>query len=395
MQQTMSRTFRLRLIVVVGLLSAMAPMANDMYLPAFPDVAASLGVPVSDVQLTLSSSLLAMGLGQLLYGPFSDRYGRRKPIVAGMALFIAASLASAFTTDLGTLIVLRFLAALGGAAGMVISRAMVRDCFSGIEVARVLSAMMMVFALAPVLGPVLGAGVLVFASWQWIFVALALFGAVCLVGTLSIPETLAPERRTSHGFADSMRAYRDIARNREYRVATWISGFASIVLFAYIASSPGVFMDGFGISAGAYGVLFAVNSVFLVAGGQLNMRLLKSRTPRELLPWYAAVQTASGALLVLAAVLQLPLVMLVLPLFVVSAAFGGISANAMAEALHPFPHNAASAAALVGTVSMVLGAGIAAVMAATGFDAANQMAITMFLAAAATLALSLPLRARP
>ena len=392
----MTHRFRLRLLVVLGALSAFAPMATDLYLPAFPDVATSLGVDVGAVQLTLSASLLGLGLGQLQYGPLSDRYGRKRPLVIGLIVFVLACLGCAVAPNLGLLVVLRFIAAVGGAAGMVISRAIVRDCFSGVEIARTLSAMMMVFALAPVFAPTLGAAVLSFASWPWLFVVLAVFGLLCLLGTLSLPETLAAEHRTTHGFLDSMRAYRDISRNREYRIAAFISSLGSMVLFAYISSSPAVFMDTFGVSSGTYGLLFGLNSIFLVAGGQLNMRLLRVHSPHTLLRAYAAVQTVATLILSIVSVLALPLPVLLLPLFVASAAFGGIAANATAEALEPFPHNAASAAALVGTLSMTLGAIIAAAMAATGFEPAIQMSVVMFLGAALTLVLAMrPKPARP
>lgn len=389
-----AKRFRLQLLVVLGVLSAVAPMATDIYLPAFPDVATSLGVDVSAVQLTLSASLLGMGLGQLQYGPLSDRFGRRKPLIGGLIVFVLACLGCAVATDLWVLVLLRFIAAVGGASGMVISRAIVRDCFSGIEIARMLSAMMMVFALAPVLGPLAGAAVLAVASWPWIFVVLAGFGLACLLGTLSLPETLEADRRTRHGFLDAMRAYREISCSRDIRIFGLISAMASVVLFAYIASSPAVFMDEYGVSPSVYGLLFGVNSVFLIAGGQVNMVLLRSRTPRQLIMLYAAVQSVSCILLTVAAVTNMPLPALLAPLFVASAAFGGISANAMAEALHPFPHNAASAAALVGTVSMTAGAGIAAVTAATGIDAGIQMGIAMFIGALATLVLAM-LSTRP
>ena len=379
---------RLWLLVVLGSLSAFAPAATDLYLPAFPDVAASYGVEPGAVQFTLSASLLGMALGQLLYGPLSDRYGRKPPLVIGLVIFMLASLACAVAPTLPALVAFRFLQALGGSAGMVISRAIIRDLYSGAEMARMLSAMMTVFAVAPVLAPSLGAAILAVASWQWLFVVLAAFALYCLIGVLTLPETLTDERRTDHGFAGAMRAYAQIGRNRQFRVAATIATMGSAMLFAYIASSPVVFIDFFGVSTQTYAVLFGVNSLALVVGAQLNMRLLRIYEIHTLLRAFTLMGTAAGAVMLVVSVLGLAMPFLLVPLAVVYVCISGILGNAGAELMKPFPHNAASAAALSGVVQMLIGAAVAAALGVVILAPPVQMSLVIVIAGAIAVLLS-------
>lgn len=372
---------RLWLLVVLGSLSAFAPAATDLYLPAFPDVAVAFGVDPGAVQFTLSASLLGMALGQLLYGPLSDRYGRRAPLIVGLTVFMVSSLACAVAPSLSALVLFRFLQALGGSAGMVISRAIIRDLYSGAEMARMLSAMMTVFAIAPVLAPSLGAAILAFASWHWLFVVLAAFALYCLIGVLTLPETLPSERRTDHGLVGSMRAYGQIATNPVFRRATTIATMGSAMLFAYIASSPVVFIDSFGVSTLTYAVLFGVNSLALAFGAQLNMRLLRVYEIHTLLRTFTLVGLAGGVVMLVVSVLGLALPFLLVPLAVVYVSISGILGNAGAELMKPFPHNAASAAALSGVVQMLMGAAVAAVLGVVILPAAVQMSLGIVIAA--------------
>lgn len=383
-----ARRARLWLLVVLGSLSAFAPAATDLYLPAFPDVAATYGVDPGAVQFTLSASLLGMALGQLLYGPLSDRYGRKAPLIVGLTVFMVSSLACAVAPTLSALVALRFLQALGGSAGMVISRAIIRDLYSGAEMARMLSAMMTVFAVAPVLAPSLGAGILAVASWPWLFVVLAAFALYCLIGVLTLPETLPHERRTDHGFVGAMRAYGQIGRNRRFRRAATIATMGSAMLFAYIASSPVVFIDHFGVSTVTYAILFGVNSLALVVGAQLNMRLLRIYAIDKLLRAFTLVGTGAGVLMLLVSVLGLALPFLLVPLAVMTACLSGILGNAGAELMKPFPHNAASAAALSGVMQMLIGAGVAAGLGVVLLSPPVQMSLAVVIAGAIAVVLA-------
>ncbi|HEY7821862.1 MAG TPA: MFS transporter, partial [Acidimicrobiia bacterium] len=179
-------------------------MAIDLYLPAFPDVAADLGVSLSTVPLTLTAAMLGLGLGQVFYGPLSDRYGRKRPLIAGLVLFTVASVACALAPNFGAFLAMRFLQSLGGSAGVVIARAIVRDLYSSKALAQALSIVVMVFALAPVLAPSLGAALLQLGTWRWLFWFLAIFGVLCLAAASVLPETLDPASRTDHGVSRAM-----------------------------------------------------------------------------------------------------------------------------------------------------------------------------------------------
>lgn len=382
---------RLRLLIILGSLSAFPPMSLDLYLPAFPQMATDLGVQPGAIQLTFSASLLGLTLGQLIYGPMADRFGRKRPMIVGLVIFILASIGCALAPTLGILVALRFIQALGGCGGMVIARAIIRDCYSGTEMARMMSAMMVVFALAPVLAPSIGAAILTFASWHWLFVFLAAFGAYCLIAVLTLPETLEPARRTDHGFVDSMRAYRSIARNRQFLLATLISACSSTMLFAYISSSPTVFMDSYGVTAGMFGVIFGLNSVFFAVGAQVNMRLLRRFEVATLLRGFLAVQTVGAALVLAAAVLHLPILLIALPLMVAMLCFGGVQGNATTEAMRPFAQNAGSAAALSGVIGMGCGTVISAVLGSLNGSPPIEMGVAMLAAVVIGLVIAIRL----
>lgn len=353
-----SRRGRLRLFITLGALSAFGPMSLDMYLPAFPDIAESLNTQTSAVQMTFSAALMGLALGQLLYGPLADRYGRKRPLAIGMVLYIIASIACAFAPSLPILVALRFVQTLGGCAGIVIARATIRDLFNGTELAAALSAVSTVSVLAPVLAPAIGALILIFAPWQWVFVALALFGAGCLAAGMALPETLPPERRNAHGFVDAMRAYGQIARTRVFQVAALLAGTGSMALFSYVSSAPTVFIDGFGVAPAVFAIIFAVNSLFLSLGAQANIRFVRRFQAQRIIPIQVAVQFVCAFAILAAALLSAPMLFTLIPLAIFMMAFTGTQANTSAEMLRPFPQSAGSAAALGG----VTGMGLAAVM---------------------------------
>lgn len=373
--------------MILGSLTAFGPMSLDLYLPAFPQIAESLGVDIGAVQLTFSASLLGLSLGQLNYGPLADRYGRKRPLLAGLVLFTVASIACAFAPSLQLLVLFRFVQALGGCAGIVIARAIVRDLFSGADLAAALSAVATVSVLAPTLAPTVGALVLSVASWPWVFVALAAFGGYCFVAVLTLPESLPPERRTDHGFVDAMRAYAEIARTRVFRVAATLMGSSSMMLFSYVSSAPAVFIDGFGVSPQVFAVIFGVNSAFLAIGAQINIRLVHRLPAQRLLPGLLLVQTTGAFGVLTAALLGLPIGFTLVPLAVVMMCFSGTQSNAVAEILRPFPRNAGSAAALGGVTGMGMSAIMTVILSTLHTNARLEMGFGM--AASALLGLTL------
>ena len=287
------------LFVILGSLTMFGAMATDMYLPSFPLVAKSLGVHIASVQLTLTTFFIGMGIGQILYGPISDRFGRKRPMYFGITLFVVASLLCATATTLPTLLFWRFLQALGGAGGVVIARAIIRDRFAGIDLARAMTIMGMVFGIAPAIAPTIGSTILHFGSWHWIFIGLAAFGLYTLIGAGTVKESHPAERRTDHGILDAFRTYVEIIKVREFLipVATVCSG--SMLLFGYIASSPEIFMGHYKLSSTAFGLLFGLNSVGLIVAGQVNLKLLPKFGIEGMLKVFTRIQIISAMLVLI------------------------------------------------------------------------------------------------
>lgn len=387
---------RARLLATTAALVAVGPMSLDLYLPAFPAMAGSLGVTTGDIQLTFSSYMLGLALGQLLYGPLSDRYGRKPPLVAGLVLYTLASLLCAVAPTLPLLVGMRVLQALGGCAAIVISRAIVRDCFEGPGLARAFSVNTSVAMAAPILAPTIGALLLRFSTWHGTFVVCAVYGLVCLALAVTLPETHPGRLRTDHGFTAAAGEYAALARQRRFVVPALISAFASATLFGYISSSSAVFMGVYDASAQQFGLLFALGALVFVLGSLTNMRLVRHHRVHRLLRSYLTVQAVAVALLVATALTHAPLWLLLVPLLVTKACLGGTLPNASAETVAPFPHRAGSAAALMGTTQMALSAVVAAVLSWSTLGASVEMAASMSITTAAALALALvPAKVEP
>ena len=376
------------LLVTLGALTAFAPMATDLYLPAFPNIANSLGVDIPTVQVTLAASFAGLGAGQILYGPLSDRYGRRRPLIAGLVLFILASIGCAFSTTLPMLTSMRLLQALGGCAGLVIARAIVRDCYTGAAMARTMSLMTMVFALAPLIAPSVGAAIIGVAMWPWLFILLAAFGAVCLILVLFVPETHPAEMRTADGFIGSLKTYKLLMQNGKFLMPALISGFGSMTLFAYISSSPAVLMGSYGLSAQQFAFAFGGISVGIVLGSQINIFLLRRRSVNSLLRTFLGIQFTAALVLVALTLAGAPVIAVIICLSLIVACFSGGAANSITEALRPFPESAGSAAALIGVLQFGLGALIATVLGQLPGSPPLLMSIAIVIASAGGFAVS-------
>ena len=369
-------------LVILGALTTFGPMAIDLYLPAFPDVAVDLGVSVSTVPLTLTAAMLGLGLGQLFYGPLSDRYGRKRPLFFGLALFTVASLACAVAPNFETLLVMRFLQSLGGSAGVVIARAIVRDLYQGKALAQALSIVVMVFALAPVLAPTLGAGLLQLGGWRWLFVFLSLFGLLCIAAAVALPETLSSADRNDHDFRDSLRVYGRLARDRQFLPPALLAGTTYVVLFAYISTSPAVLLDYFGLSEFEFALLFGVLSLAFATGAQLNSRLLKAFTILQLIVAFVAIQVVAALVLLISALSGPSLIVVSIAIGIAMMTIGVVSANATALCLDPFPSAAGSAAALLGVTGMGVGAVVSSSLVAIHLPVVTELGTAMVIGAA-------------
>jgi MFS transporter, DHA1 family, multidrug resistance protein len=367
---------RLKLAAILGALVAFAPLSIDMYLPAFPAIGATFNVEHGPVQLTLASYLLGLSVGQLVYGPVSDILGRRRPLLFGIGLFSAGSLLCAFAPSIEALIGLRLLQALGGCAGMVVSRAIVRDLYSGAEAARFFSLLMLVLGLAPILGPLFGGFVLRVHGWDAIFWTVAIFGLACLVAVYkALPETLPRAARRTGGLSQAIGAYRTLLRDREFMRYALACGLGMAGMFAYISGSPFVFIELHGVAPEHFALLFGTNAAGFIAASQVNGRLVGRIDPARLVRVGFAVQVcACLVLLIVAATGSFGLIGLFVPLFIAISCLGFIAPNAFALAMQPHPEIAGAASALAGTIQFGCGALTGALVGAAPAGSAIPLA---------------------
>lgn len=373
------------LAVVLGSLSAFAPLSIDMYLPAFPAMARELTATPSDIQLTLTACTIGLAVGQLIAGPLSDRLGRRRPLLVGLAIYLLASVACVVAPSALSLTVLRLVQGIGGAAGIVISRAVARDLFEGRELAKFFSLLMLVNSLGPVVAPALGAVVLHWTTWRGVFVVLSVIGLLLLVmTTLALAESLPRERRSRGGLSIG-----SLLADRVFLGYALSCALAFAALFAYISGSSFVLQNTYGLSAPLFSLVFGVNSLAIMAASQVNSWLLNRFSPRRLLA-AGLIGTVLGAVALLASVLAGFGLPGVLPaLFVLAAAVGMVFPNATALAMADHPDKAGNASALLGTSQFLIG-GLAAPLAST---AVSMGVVMTTVAVAAVLAFLLLTRA--
>jgi DHA1 family bicyclomycin/chloramphenicol resistance-like MFS transporter len=354
----MSSRERLRLVLVLGFLIALGPLTIDMYLPSLPIITADLHSTAAAVQLTLTGTLAGLALGQLLVGPLSDTVGRRTPLLAGIGVHILASVICVIAPNLAVLGTLRVLQGLGAAAAMVVGMAIVRDLFTGLAAARLLSRLMLVMGAAPILAPTLGGIVLSWTSWRGVFVVLALFGiAIITVTALALPETLPVERRRSGGVAGTLRDYGRLFTDRAFVGLILVAGLSMAALFAYVAGSSFVFQGQFALSEQQFGFVFGAGAIGLIGATQFNVRLLRRWTPSQILMSALAFGAVAGLVLLLFAATGFGGIAGVLvPLWLVLAAAGLAFPNAPALALSRHGEAAGTAAALLGAVQFGVGA---------------------------------------
>ena len=379
---------------LLGALSMFAPLSTDMYLPALPSVQHDLSASATAVTLTLTSSLIGLGAGQLIAGPLSDAFGRRRPVLAGLAIYTVASVLCALAPDVWTLTVMRLIQGAAGAAGIVIARAVVSDLYSGVAAARYFARLMIVIGLAPILAPLIGGQLLHFTDWRGVFLVLAGIGAVLqFVTWRALGETLAPEARQSSGFKKMLGVLRVLARDRRFMGLTVCFAACFGAVFAYISGSPFVIEDIFGLSPQLFGVLFAVNAVGLVTVSQVGGRLVSSVGPQRLLIVGIATMTIAGVGLMATVLAHGGLAPVEICFFGVIASFGMVAPNATALAMAPYPHVAGSASALMGLTQFLLGAAVAPLVGVAGNrSAVPTAAVILALAFAAGVVLAVSLR---
>ena len=372
------------LVILLGSLTAMGPLAIDMYLPSLPAISAGLQASAGQSQATVSAFLAGMAIGQLFYGPASDRMGRRAPILFGVVVYIAASVACGFATSPIMLIATRFFQALGACAGGVVSRAVVRDRFGHSETARMLSLLMLIMGLAPILAPLLGGVLLGLGGWRLNFWFMAAFGvAVGLAGLFRLQESRS-EETTAHAATESpLQAY--LALMREPRLVGYALAGAlnGATLFTYIASSPDLLIRTYGISPAAFGWVFGLNAVGTIGSNQVNRFLLRHRTPDQVLAKSSVIAVGFGVLLMVAAASGLGERWSVLTLlFMLLSTYGFMQGNTMAGALNVDPRRAGAISAMMGAVSFGTGALASAAAGVLHDGTPRPMALVMMVALA-------------
>ncbi|MCY1281122.1 Bicyclomycin resistance protein [compost metagenome] len=353
----MSLPLRTGWLVLLGALTAIAPMSTDMYLPAFPAITAALQLPAGGMELSFSSYFVGVLLGILCYGPLSDRYGRKPPLLFGLALYSLASLAITQVDSLAGLVGWRFLQGLGGCAGTVLTTAIVRDRCAPQDTARVLSRIMLVMGLAPILAPLAGGLLLALWGWQSIFLVLTVFGLGCLLAVYALlDETLAPAHVQPLHPGAVLRRYGRLLTNRIFVGYLLSQAFAAGAMFAYIAGSPFVLLDLHGIAPSHYGLFFGLNGIGLLLASQLNRRLLRRHHASLLLARALWAPLTAGVLLLVAELAGLrSLALLMLAFFVLVSSIGLVNPNASAMAMAGQAEQAGSAAALLGATTFGMG----------------------------------------
>lgn len=369
------------LVILLGAMTAFGPMSIDMYLPALPAIGEGLHATPSQTQATVAAFLAGMAIGQFLYGPASDRFGRRAPILVGAVIYIVASVLCALAATPEMLIAGRFIQALGACAGAVVARAVIRDQFGHTETARMLSMMMLVTGLAPILAPLLGGFLLEFAGWRINFWVLTAFGvAVGLACFLRLKETRSEETAALARSENPLRAYMALFRQKRligYGLAGALNGSA---LFTYIATSADLLIGTYKIPPSAFGWVFGANALGMIGGGQVNRVLLKRRTPDDVLRWSTLVSVVLAVLFVVAAFTNLGGAAGVLTfLFLLLASYGFIQGNTMAGALSVDPRRAGSISALMGALSFATGAVASSIAALFHDGTARPTAVAMLI----------------
>jgi len=375
-------------VILLGSLTAFAAMSIDMYLPSLPSIGKTFHTSTGAAQATLASFFIGLAVGQVFYGPASDRWGRRWPLFFGVAVYVAASAACALAPSLEALIAARFLQALGGCAGPVIARAVVRDRFGHRQSARILSQLMLVMGLAPILAPIAGGALLSLGGWRVIFWILAAFGAVVGVWMFfALAETRSAATAAQARDESPLRAYLSLIRNRALVGYGLAGAFNSAALFAYITASPALLIGVYHIPAAAFGWVFGINAVGLIAMSQVNAHLLRRHMPQTIVMASRPLAIGCAAVLALAAFTGWGGMWGVLiPLFFVVASFGLVGANTQATALNIDPIRAGSISALLGGIGFGAGALVAGLTGALQDGTARPMAAVILAAILASTA---------
>lgn len=387
----MKKQNRFTIIFTLGLLAALGPFSIDLYLPGFPEIARDLHTTTSKVALSLSSYFIGVSIGQLIYGPLLDRFGRKIPLYSGLVLYLAASIFIVYVTSVESLILARFVQALGGCAGMVASRALVRDLFPVSENAKVFSLLMLVIAVSPIVAPTVGGYATAHWGWHSIFIilaALAVFNLLLIL--LWLPTGAEPDRNLSLRPQSIARKYWQVLIAPQFYTYTLAGSFAASGLYVYIAGSPHIFMELYGVSEREYGWIFGIIAMGLVTASQLNTFLLRKYSSEQIVKVALGFQVLTGLVFFLAAVFNLlELYSTITFAFLFLSTQGFAFPNTSALALAPFGKSAGTASALMGALQLGIGAVMTALVSLLSNQTPLPMTIMMLVCACVGLAILL------
>lgn len=374
--QSPSRLFMIWRVLVLGVLASFAPLSIDMYLPALPNIAIDFKISTSSAQLSLTACLIGIALGQILAGPVSDVYGRKIPLLVGLFIYTCASLICVLATTIEIFITMRFIQGLAGSAGIVISRATVRDLYSGAEMTKFFSFLMLINGLAPILAPIFGGQILQFTSWQGVFMVLSGIGICMLVAVwLGMPETLPRHLRSGKSINNLLCTFWGLIKNRKFMGYALGQGFVYAALFAYIAGSPFVLQNIFGLSPQMFSAFFAINGLGIIIAGQITGRLAGRIHETKLLIAGLTMAACGGTFLLIMILCGGGLYTILLPLFFAVSSTGIVSTSTFSLAMQDQAKSAGSAAALIGLISFILGGGSAPLVGIAGSHTAVPMGI--------------------
>lgn len=381
MQLDTSKRTRFLTILTLGLLSAIGPFSIDMYLPSFKDIALSMDTSISQVTLSLSSYFVGVSLGQLIYGPLLDRYGRRIPLYIGMLLYLVTSIYCSFITDIDTLIIARFFQALGGCAGMVTARALIRDVFPVEENAKIFSLLMLVIAISPIIAPTLGGHITSVFGWEAVFISLAIIALFILVAMYFwLPEGNPPNTEMSLLPRPIIKEFLTVAKVPQFYTFALTGALAASGLYSYIAGSPYLFMEVYGVSEKQYGWIFAIIAAGLILASQLNTFLLNRYSSERIIFITLICQVSTGLLLVIFTYFELlNLYTTIALIWIYLGTQGFVFPNTSALSLAPFSKNAGTASALMGAVQLGIGALATAMVSTLSNNSALPMIGVMML----------------
>lgn len=376
------------MVILLGSLTAFAAISIDMYLPSLPAIAAGFHAPPGAAQATLATFFAGLAIGQFFHGPASDRWGRRGPLFAGVALYVVASAWCAMAPSLPMLCVARFFQALGGCAGPVIARAIVRDKFAHRQGARILSQLMLVMGVAPILAPLAGSGLLAFGGWPMIFWFLAAFGTVVGVWMFfALGETRSPETAQQARGESPLSAYWILLGKRQLVGYTLAGALNAAALFAYLAASPSLLIETYHIPASQFGIVFGINAMGLIGMSQVNAHLLRNHSPEAILVRSRIASIVCAVVLAADAYSGFGGMWGVLiPLFLVMSSFGLVGANTQAAGLNVDPTRAGSISALMGGASFASAALVSALTGVLHDGTARPMAAVILIAILASAA---------